>query len=325
MKRRTLLAGASAVAFAPSGFAAQATETPLRVGWVTAQTAASLAPFIVALRAGFAEMGYVEGRNLFIDFRYGDDSIDRIPDIVAELQRARIDVILAQGAAVPVISRLAVNVPVAYVFSGDPVSAGIAQSLARPGSNMTGLTFMAAELNGKRLEMLRQIVPNLKDVAIIANPEHPGSESERAYSNDAASQLGLKVSYFATRTPEELEARLVSMAASRAQAVAVFADGFAVANRRRIIDFASARKLPVISGWPVFADSGAVCSYGPRLADCYRRLASYVDRIVKGAKPAELPIERPTTFELVFNLKAARALGVSIPQPLLLRADRVIA
>ena len=244
--------------------------------------------------------------------------------MVADLERIPVDVIVAQGNAVSVISQLRLSAPVVYVFSGDPVSAGFADSLSHPRPSMTGLTFMAAELNGKRLEILREIVPHLRNVAIIANPEHPGSEIERAYSDAAARQFGLSIRYFPTRTRDELAAALSAMAASNARALSVFSDGFAVANRKQIIDFATAQKIPVVSGWPVFAESGAICTYGPRLQDSYRRLASYIDRICKGAKPAELPIERPTTFELVLNVKTAKALGISIPQSLSLRADRII-
>jgi putative ABC transport system substrate-binding protein len=296
----------------------------VRIGWVTAQTPPSLAPYIATLRAALADLGYVEGQNLLIDFRYGNDSMDRVPEMVAELERIPVNAIVAQGSAVSIISQLRLSVPVVYVFSGDPVSAGLADSLSHPRSTMTGLTFMAAELNGKRLEILREIVPDLRNVAIMANPEHPGSEIEHAYSDNAARQLGLRLQYFPTRTRDELSVVLAAMAASPARGLSVFSDGFAVANRQQIIDFATGHKIPVISGWPVFAESGAICTFGPRLEDSYRRLASYVDRICKGAKPADLPIERPTTFELVLNLRAAKALGLSIPPSLSLRADRII-
>jgi ABC-type uncharacterized transport system substrate-binding protein len=215
-------------------------------------------------------------------------------------------------------------VPVVYVFSGDPVSAGFADSLARPRGNMTGLTFMAAEFNGKRLELLREIIPELRRVAIVANPQHPGEQLERAYSESAARQLGLTIEYFPTRTHDELSRALATMTAHPPQAISLFADGFAIQNRQNIIDFAMKHRVPVISGWPVFARSGALCTYGPRLSESYRRLAYYVDRILKGAKPADLPIEQPTKFELVINMKTAKALGLTIPQSVLVRADEVI-
>ena len=176
------------------------------IGWLTAQREASLVPFLKALRSAFTELGYTEGGNLQIAYRYGDDAIDRVPDLAAELLRLPVDVILAQGAAVPIVATLDLPVPLVYVFSGDPVSAGFADSLARPRGNMTGLTFMAAELNGKRLEFLRETVPDLRRVAIVANPAHPGEHLERAYTQDYGRQLGLSTEYHATTTRAELEA-----------------------------------------------------------------------------------------------------------------------
>ena len=324
MKRRMFLGSTLALAALPQSGGAQSAAKVARIGWLTAQQASSLAPFLDALRSGLAELNYVEGRNLVIEFRFGDDAIERVPELAAELERIPVDLIMAQGAAVPVVSKLGLKLPVVYVFSGDPVSAGFADSLARPRGNMTGLTFMAAELNAKRLEMLREIMPKLHHVAIVANPEHPGAHVERAYSEEAGRQLGLTIKYFPTRTRDELAGAFAAMAVDPPQAISLFADGFAVANRQRIIDFAISHRAPVVSGWPVFARSGALFTYGPRLTDSYRRLAYYVDRILKGARPADLPIERPTTFELVINLKTARALSLTVPPSVLVRADEVI-
>jgi putative tryptophan/tyrosine transport system substrate-binding protein len=324
MERRRFLGSTIALIALPRSAGAQSTTRIFRIGWLTAQKESSLAQSIDALRAALADLKYVEGRNLVIEFRYADDVIERVPELAAELQRIPVDLIMAQGAAVPVISTLGLTVPVVYVFSGDPVVAGLAETLARPRGNMTGLTFMAAELNGKRLELLRELVPRTRRVAIIANPEHPGANLERAYCEDAARQLGLTLKYFPTRTSDELSSAFVAMTTEPPQAVSLFADGLAVQNRQRIIEFATRQRAPVISGWPVFAQSGALCTYGPRLQDSYRRLAYYVDRVLKGARPADLPIERPTTFELVINLKTAKALGVTVPPSLLVRADEVI-
>jgi putative tryptophan/tyrosine transport system substrate-binding protein len=324
MKRRNFLGSTVAPLTLPGRARPQSPTKVFRIGWLTAQKAPSLAQSIDALRAALADLKYVEGRNLVIEFRYADDVIERVPELAAELQRIPVDLIMAQGAAVPVISKLGLTVPVVYVFSGDPVVAGLAETLARPRGNMTGLTFMAAELNGKRLELLREMVPRTRRVAIIANPEHPGASLERAYCEDAARQLGLTPKYFPTRTTDELSSAFATMAADPPQAVSLFADGFAVQNRQRIIEFATAQRAPVISGWPVFAQSGALCTYGPRLQDSYRRLAYYVDRVLKGTRPADLPIERPTTFELVINLRTAKARGVTVQPSLLVRADEVI-
>ena len=324
MKRRTLLASTFVIAAPAGSAAAQRPAKVMRIGWLTAQGAPSLAPYVRVFRAALADLGYVEGRNLVIEFRYGEDAIDRVPALAAELLRVPVDLIVAQGAAVFDISRLGLTVPIVYVYSGDPVAAGFAESLARPHANMTGLTFMAVEFNGKRLELLREILPGLRRVAILANPEHPGEQRELGNSEEIGRQLGLNIQYFPARSVEELVAVLGRMGTAPPQAISVFADGFAVQNRRTIIDFAMRLRVPVISGWPVFAQSGALCSYGPRLGDSYRRLAYYVDRVLNGAKPADLPIEQPTTFEMVVNLKTAAALGLTIPPAVLLRADTVI-
>jgi len=295
-----------------------------RIGWLTAQQASSLAPYVDVFRASLAGLGYEEGRNLIIEFRYGDDAIERVPDLAAGLVGLPVDLIVAQGAAVSVVSTLKLPVPVVYVFSGDPVSAGFAESLAQPRGNMTGLTFMAADLNGKRLEFLREIVPDLRRVAIIANSEHPGEHLERAYSEETAKRMGIALAYFPTRNRDELTQAFAAMAAAPPQAISLFADGFAIQNRHGIMDFAMGHRAPVVSGWPVFAQSGALFTYGPRLAESYRRLAHFVDRVLKGAKPAELPIEQPTSFQLVVNLRAAKALGLTVPPSVLGRADDLI-
>ena len=183
---------------------------------------------------------------------------------------------------------------------------------------------MAVEMNGKRLELLREIIPELRRVTIVGNPEHPGSHLERGFSEETGQRLGIQIAYFPTRNRDDLHAAFAAMAEDLPQAISVLADGFAIQNRQEIIDFAMSRRVPVISGWPVFAQSGAICTYGPRLTKSYRRLAYYVMESSGAAKPADLPIEQPTKFELVINLKSAKALGIAIPQAVEARADRVI-
>jgi ABC-type uncharacterized transport system substrate-binding protein len=317
----TLLGGAATW---PLAARAEQGQRVHRIGWLTAQREASLTPFLAALRTAFVDLGYIEGRNLAIEYRFGDDDIERVPELAAELVHLPVEIILAQGAAVPVIGKLGLPIPVVYVFSGDPVSAGFADSLARPRGNMTGMTFMAAELNGKRLELLREIIPGLRRVAIVANPAHPGEHLERNYTQEYGGQLGLIVDYFATTTRDDLERAFATMAKEPPQAISLFADGFAIQYRQSIIDFGLSQRVPVISGWPIFAKAGAICTYGPQLASSYQRMAYYVDRILKGTPPSDLPIEQPTKFELVINLKTARALGLEVPPSLLARADDVI-
>ncbi len=324
MKRRDFFSLVAGAAACPLTVGAQQQPKVTRIGWLTAQRAPSLASFIEVFRSSLADLDRVDGRNLAIEFRYGDDAIERVPELAADLVRSRVELIVAQGLAVPVISKLNLPVPVVYVFSGDPVSAGLADSLARPRGNMTGITFMAADLNAKRLELLRDIVPELRRVAILANPEHPGEHLERAYSEETGRRLGIATEYFPTRTSDELTGVFDALARNPPQAISLFADAFAIQNRKRIIDFAMSHRVPVISGWRIFAESGAICTYGPALAESYRRLADYVDRVLKGAKPADLPIEQPTKFQLVVNLRTAKALGLNLPPTLMVSADEVI-
>ena len=324
MKRRVFVASLVAMAAMPRTGTAQGAARVIRVGWLTAQQASSLVPYVDAMRTALADLGYVEGRNLVIEFRYGDDVIERVPELAAELVRLPVDLIVAQGAAAFEIRGLGLPIPVVFSMSADPVSAGFADSLARPRGNMTGVTLMAVEFNGKRLELLQEIVPDLRRVAIVGNPEHPGAHLERAFSEETARRLDLAIEYLPTRTRDELTSVLSEISAHPPQAISLLADGFAIQNRQTIIDFAMRHRAPVISGWPIFARSGAVCTYGPRLTESYGRLAYYIDRILKGAKPDDLPIERPTKFEFVINLRTAKALGLTIPPSLLVRADEVI-
>ena len=323
MDRRTFLASAVALACLSRPAFAQSPKS-LKIGWLTAQREASLTPYLAALRTSFAELGYIEGQNLAIEYRFGNDQLDHVPALAEELVKSGVQLIVAQGAAVSKIAKLPHPVPIVYIFSGDPVSAGFADSLSRPRGNMTGVTLMAAELNSKRLEILRDIVPSLRRVAIIANPEHDGVNLERANSEESGQRLGIDIHYYPTPSPQALDAAFAAIKADPAQAISVFSDGFAVQNRKAIFDFANAQRLPVIAAWSIFARSGAICSYGPLQSEQYRRLATYVDRIAKGAKPSELPIQQPTKFETVVNMKVAKSLGLSIPPALLASADELI-
>jgi putative tryptophan/tyrosine transport system substrate-binding protein len=324
MDRRTFLGSGAVIAMAMGCRRSRAATRVSRIGWLTAQREQSLAPFLEAFRGGLAEFGIREGDNLEIDYRFGDDNLLRVAPLATELARKPVDVLVVQGAAVPLVYELKLSTPVVYVFSGDPVVAGFAGSLAHPSGNMTGLTFMAAELNAKRLEILRDTIPDLRRVAVIANPEHPGSEIERTYSEETARKLGLTLEFFGTATEGQLNSAFAAMDPNPPQAISLFADGFAIQYRQPIIDFGMKHRAPVISGWEVFARSGAFCSYGPKLSESYRRLAYYVDRVLKRTPPSELPIERPTKFETVINLKVATALGLKVPNSVIASADKLI-
>ncbi len=324
MDRRAFLITAGAMTALPGLELAQGAAKTLKIGWLTAQQEASLTPYLAALRKGFGELGYVEGQNLVIEYRFGNDRLDIVPALAAELVNAKVDLIVAQGAAVSEIAGTAFPVPLVYIYSGDPISAGFADSLSRPRGNMTGVTLMAAELNSKRLEIMRDIVPGLKRVAIIANPEHHGVNLERATCEETGQRLGIDIRYHPTASRADLDSAFATIKADPPGAISIFSDGFAVQNRQAILNFANEQRIPAIAGWSIFARSGAVCSYGPLQAEQYRKLAGYVDRIAKGAKAAELPIQQPTKFETVINMKAAKALGLSIPHALLASADELI-
>jgi putative ABC transport system substrate-binding protein len=324
MKRREFIAFSLVLAGWPEIAAAQLPRKAVRVGWIVGTSASAAAPFLDALRTGLADLGYAEGRNLTIEPRYADDVPDRIQVLIEELLRIPVDVIVTQGPTTWAVVKNVTTIPVVYVFSADPVEAGFAHSFARPQGNSTGLTLMSVELNGKRLELARELVPGLRRTAILANPDHRGEHLEREDSEEAARRLGITIQYFPVHNVAELDAALPALAAGEPEAIVVFPDPVTVQNRQRIIDFAEPRHLPVISAWAIFAQSGALCTYGPRLTDSYKRAAYYVDRILKGEKPADLPIERPTLFELVVNLKTAKALGLTVPRTILARADEVI-
>ena len=325
MRRRDILrTGAGAVAGLPSLAAAQSKAKSLRIGWVVASSEASTAPFLSAFRSGLADLGYVEGRNCTIEARYGDDKPEQVPALADELVRLPVDLFMTRGVATWSVVGLKSTIPVVYVFSADPVQAGFAQSFARPGGNSTGITLMSVELNGKRLELLRDILPALRQVAIIANPDHRGEKLERRQSEETAGRLGVTIQYLPAHNVAELEQALAAVASGPSQAIVNFPDPLTIQNRQRIVDFATSRRIPVVSGWSTVAQSGALFTYGPRLVESYRRAAYYVDRIAKGDTPANLPIERPTEFELVINMKTARALDIAMPASLLARADELI-
>ncbi|WP_372623567.1 ABC transporter substrate-binding protein [Falsiroseomonas sp.] len=321
MHRRTLLA-APFLAAAPAR--AQPSRPLARIGWLTAQREASLTPFLPALRAGLAEARLVEGRNLEIAYRFGDDDAARLPALLAELVRLPVHVLLAQGVAVAPVIRARPPVPVVFVMSSDPVAAGLAESLARPAPGTTGVTFLSAEMNGKRVELLRDLLPGLTQLAILANPAHPGEAMERAVAEGVAARFGIATAMHHTRNAAELELAFARLAAAPPGALLAFADGFALQNRAAIARFAMALRIPLVSGWRAFAEAGALLSYGPVLPDSYRRLAHFVDRILRGTRPEAMPIEQPRSFELVVNQRTAAAIGLEVPTHLLARAEAVI-
>ena len=295
-----------------------------RVAWFTLGDRRSADGYLDALRDGLRDLGYQEGRDLALEVHAANFSAENGERIAAELIALRPAVIVAQGPATRVMNRQPPRVPVVFGFSGDPVDAGVAASMARPGRNLTGMTFLALDLVAKRMEILKEAVPRLRRVGVIANPEHPGEHRELAACRAAAQRIGVEVSYHPGSNVADLQSALAASLAAHAEALVVFPDALTNARRGEIVAFSLRNAVPAISGWSVFADSGLLLSYGPNLRDSWYRIAYYVDRILKGADPATLPIELPRSVELVVNLTTARTLGIRIPQAVLARADRVI-
>ena len=295
-----------------------------RVIALTNYSKPSVAEPFEAFRGEMKALGYEEGRNITIDAWFGDFSRERIGLLAADAVASKPDVIFASYGAIRLVAALTKTIPIVSMYSADFVLAGLVKSLARPGGNITGVQLMAIDLVGKRIEILKEIVPAVKRLAIIAAPIHPGIDGERDASMTAARQLDLSAVFYPVNNAQELEAGLIAAQAAGADALVIFPDHVTFPGRERIAAFALKHGLPAVSGWDAYAIAGGLVSYGPNMRAAWRRVASHVDRILKGADPATLPVELPTIVELVVNLKTARALGVKIPQSVLFRADRVI-
>jgi putative ABC transport system substrate-binding protein len=324
MRRREFISllGGAAASWPLAARAQQAARVP-RIGWIAIGTPQG-SEFFEAVRQGLRQLGYVEGQSVIIEPRWPADIGDRVPELVRELLALNVQVIVVQGAIVPLVRRVIESTPVVFGYSGDPVEAGLVNSFSRPGGNFTGATFMSYELNAKRVELLREAFPHVKRLAILSNPLHPGEPSELKESEKGAERLGIELSYAQMRSVAEIEPALERIREAGAEGMIVLPDGLVMLHRRKIIEFAALQRIPVISGWSEFARSGGTMTYGPNLKAVFQRLAIYVDKILKGANPGELAVEQPTKFELVINLKAAKALGLEVPPTLLALADEVI-
>jgi ABC-type uncharacterized transport system substrate-binding protein len=320
MNRRHLLAMLGGTTVAGHGMAAERRH----IGFVSGGDSKGAEEFVAALRDGLASQGYREPETLTLDLLYADYSLERIPALVAEIERRGAELIVTHAAATTIVVKAERKAPVVYEFSADTIATGLATDLAHPLFNATGVTLLKAELNSKRLDFLHEIEPEIGRVAVIANPLHAGEESERADLAAQAAQLGIRLTFLSTANRAELDRALDIIAADPPQAIVAFSEGFVIENRHTIINFAMSRRLPVVSGWAVMAESGALFAYGPRLVESYRRSAYYVGRILRGSKPSELPIERPTVLELVVNLNSAKTLGITVPRSVLALADEVI-
>jgi putative ABC transport system substrate-binding protein len=305
--------------------AQQATRVT-RIGVLFASTPAATSHLLEGLRQGLREHGYVEGQHIILERRYGQSGVERMSDVAAELVRIKVDVIVAAtDPATAALRQQTQTIPVVRANGTDPVGTGFVASLARPGGNVTGLSALSPELSGKRLGLLREVVPGLARVAIIWNPDVRGAVFDYKETEAAARLLRLQLQSVEVSRVEDLDRAFSAVTNQRAQALIVQTPNPVLfANRSQIVRFAQRNRLPSMYGQKEFADAGGLITYGPNTADLWRRAATYVDKILKGAKPGELPVEQPTTFELVVNLKTAKTLGLAIPQSLLQQADHVI-
>jgi putative tryptophan/tyrosine transport system substrate-binding protein len=327
-RRRFLGALSASLLAAPVVAEAQPAVKIARIGWLADNLAATShlrEAFLQAMR----DLGYVEDRNLVIEHRYAEGLTERRPALAAELVALKVDVIVSVGTPSAVAAKQATRtLPIVFAGVGDPVASGLVTSLARPGSNVTGLSlFITPKLQGKRLELLKQAVPGVNRVAILWQPGAVSESTEKDIlkeSEIAARALGVRLQSVEVRGPADFDGAFTHMTGARADALTVYGSAMFFDERRRLVDLAAKSRMPAAYGLREYVDAGGLMSYGPHSPDLYRRAAAYVDKILKGAKPADLPVEQPTKFELVINLKTARALGLSIPQSLLQRADRII-
>jgi putative ABC transport system substrate-binding protein len=279
----------------------------------------------LAFRLGLRDLGYVEGRTIFIEYRYADGKLDQLPKVLTELINIEQDLIVTAGSeAISSAKKATKKIPIVMATSGDAVTLGLVASLARPGGNITGLTNITWELAGRRLELLKEIVPTLKRVAFIMNPETPQAGPAFKEAQKTAQGLGLNLQSLEIKTPEDFERAFGAAAKARMDALLISAVAFNNFHRKRIAELARKARLPTASNSSDLVEAGALLSYGVNTVDSFRRVTMYVDKILKGAQPADLPVEQPTKFELVVNLKTAKQIGLTIPPHVLARADRVI-
>jgi putative ABC transport system substrate-binding protein len=322
--RRTFLAGTGAVLLAAplAAEAQQAGKVP-RIGYIRAE--GPPAADIEAFRQGLREHGYVEGKNIVVEYRWADGNEQRLRAIVAELIRVKVDLIVTSApAATRAAKEAATTIPIVMVLVADPVAFGFVASLARPGGNVTGFAFLLPELSGKRLQLLKDAIPGLSRVAVLWNAINSYKAFDLKEVQAVAEALNVAVRTLPVRGPDDFADAFEAAVKSGAGGLITLDDPFTIAHRTRIVNLALKYRLPAVYGVRPFADAGGLMTYGPDRVDQNRRAATYVDKILRGAKPADLPVEQPTKFELVINLKTAKALGLTIPQSLLLRADQII-
>ena len=322
MKKKIAVLTLSAILLALCGSAQaqQATKVP-RIGYLTGGDSSPNEAFVQGLR----DLGYFEGKNIVIEVRNADGTMDRLPDLAAELVHLRVTVIVAVGGQATVPAKHATStIPIVFTLVSDPVGAGLVSSLARPGGNLTGLSSVSTDLSGKRLELLKEAIPKVSRVAVLYDPTDRSKIAEVKEIKSDARSLGVQLQALEVRRLDEFENAFKTASRAKAGAILVLPTSILNSNRKRIADLAVKNRLPTMLATSQHMDAGALMSYGPDYADLYRRAAVYVDKILKGAKPADLPVEQPKKFEFVVNLKTAKQIGLTIPPNVLVRADRVI-
>ena len=295
-----------------------------RIGWLSTGSSSAEFPEKQALE-GLRDLGWAEGKNVVLEYRYAKGNSERLSQLAGELAQLKVDVIVTFSTGVAVAQRATGTVPIVFATSQDPVRAGFVPSLARPGGNLTGVTFLTDDLAGKRLDLLKETLPAISHVAVLWQPSHVDNEFKGMQAAAPALRVRLhSVEIPRPARPDEIERDIQAVRDSRAEALVVAPGGFTILHRKRIIDLAAKNRLPVISAWRIFAEDGAILTYGPEISAVSRRVAYFVDKVLKGAKPADLPVEQPTKFDFVINLKAAKQIRLTIPPQVLARADRVI-
>lgn len=304
---------------------AQQAGKTARIGLLVAGSPSSFSTNFKAFRQGLRELGYIDKKNITIEYRYAEGKLDLLSELAAELVHLNVDIIVTQSTLDAYAARKATDtIPIVMIASGDAVGTGLVASLARPGGNITGLTALSRELSGKRLELLKEVVPGLSRVAVLWNAANPDKARDVEETQAQARALGLELQSLETRGPKDFESAFQSATRKRAGALLTLADSLTITHQSRIVDLAEKSRLPAMHEQREFVEAGGLMAYGPNLLGLFRHVATYVDKILKGAKPANLPVEQPTQFELVINLKTARNIGLDIPPDLLLRADKVI-
>jgi len=325
-RRRFLGTLSAGLLVAPLAAGAQQAGKVYRIGYLTSGSPTNDPRLIEAFRQGLRELGWVEGQNIATEHRFAEGRFERLPDLAAELARPQVDIIVAVTTHAAAAAKNATGtIPIVGIALADPVGQGLIASLARPGGNVTGLSYSVdLKLFGKQLELLKEIVPNVRRVAILSNPANPFHAFAIRDVKGAARLLGMQLQLLEARSPAEFDGAFAAMAKERVAALVVVPDSMFQLHRAQLGDLAARSRLPAAYGVREYAEAGGLMSYGPSLPDLWRRAATFVGKILKGAKPADLPVEQPTKFELVINLKTAKALGLTIPRSLLLRADEVI-